>query len=416
VLVTAGTRSVFVWDLAGGNLRETLGGHGGNIHGLAYSPDGKYLASAALDGVVILRDARTNELLGQRHLDIGKLGAMVWKPDSSGLVAGGDKLIALCEVGELLGTEHARKKDRGDPLSLAGHGTRVLGLAYSPDGRALCSWDRSEMRMWDLSGGAGQAREKPGFQSMSYGSRDARPWSPDGQRLALALATQAHIQDARTGEVLRRVRAGRCFFTYLSFTPAGRLFLAIRRDRAGEGWFRLELRDAEGNAVLFSRRLETDNHSTDVTHAAVAGPNDRHVYFAVKKNGVFRWTPLPDEVVPLFNQDTVITGLAVSPDERLAVTLGGNTAFVWNLPDGKKKLTLKHPLAASGMAILPEGRLLTACHDGLVRLWDLSGGSELFSLDLGMGKIFSFAVSPDHMTFAAGVEKKCRIVLMDVPE
>jgi WD40 repeat protein len=79
-------------------------------------------------------------------------------------------------------------------------------------------------------------------------------------------------------------------------------------------------------------------------------------------------------------------------------------------------LILKHPLAVNGAAFLPEGRLLTACSDGLVRLWDLSGGSELFSLDLGMGRIYSLAVAPDHMTFAAGVEKKCRIALMDVPE
>ena len=77
---------------------------------------------------------------------------------------------------------------------------------------------------------------------------------------------------------------------------------------------------------------------------------------------------------------------------------------------------LKHPLACSGSAFLPDGRLLTACYDGLVRVWDSSGGSEIQALDLGMGKIYSFAVSPDHMTFAAGVEKDRRIVLMDVPE
>jgi hypothetical protein len=33
-----------------------------------------------------------------------------------------------------------------------------------------------------------------------------------------------------------------------------------------------------------------------------------------------------------------------------------------------------------------------------------------------MGKIYSFAISPDHMTFAAGFEKKNRIGLMDVPD
>jgi hypothetical protein len=80
---------------------------------------------------------------------------------------------------------------------------------------------------------------------------------------------------------------------------------------------------------------------------------------------------------------------------------------------------LKHPLTCSGAAFLPGGRVITACYDGIVRVWDEAGG-ETMALDLEMGKIYSLAVAPDHMTFAAGVEKKeggtSRVVLMDVPE
>jgi WD40 repeat protein len=126
---------------------------------LAYSPDGKYLASAGLDGVVILRDARTNEVVGQRHLDLGKLGALTWRADSSGMILGGEKLIAVCELGELLVKEKPRP--RGEPLSLAGHSYKVEGLSYSRDRRTLVSWTRHhDWRFWDLSGGAGQAKER----------------------------------------------------------------------------------------------------------------------------------------------------------------------------------------------------------------------------------------------------------------
>jgi hypothetical protein len=44
------------------------------------------------------------------------------------------------------------------------------------------------------------------------------------------------------------------------------------------------------------------------------------------------------------------------------------------------------------------------------------GGKELYTFDLGMGKVYCLGTSPDYMTFAAGVEKKSRIVVMDVPE
>src|SRR5262249_11367748 len=106
----------------------------------------------------------------------------------------------------------------------------------------------------------------------------------------------------------------------------------------------------------------------------------------------------------------------IDAHDRICVTVSGTTAILWGLPDGKKLLELKHPLQVSGAAFAQEGRLLTSCYDGVVRVWDTAGGSELFALDPGLGKIYSLAVSPDHMTFAAGCHKKSRIVLMDVPD
>ncbi len=243
-LAVAGHKSVFVWGLPRGGLLHVLTGHGGVVAGLAYSPDGKYLASSAADGVVFLRDAQTHEVLGQRHLGLGGLGPLVWQPDSSGLVVGGEKLIALCEVGELLGTAQARKKEKGEPLSLAGHESRALGLAYSPDGQALCRWARDGVRIWDFSQGAGQACAKAAFVLKGHSAYEALTWSPDGRRLAASFRRGVHVYDAETGEVLHEIEAGTGPRRYLAFTPAGRLFLAlIDRTSARAS---LQLRDAEG--------------------------------------------------------------------------------------------------------------------------------------------------------------------------
>jgi WD40 repeat protein len=228
------------------------------------------------------------------------------------------------------------------------------------------------------------------------------------------MTSRGPIHDAQTGKRLRKIGRKNRYAHHLVFTPAGHLLLASS-DASAAGSFVVELLDADGKKTLFSRRIDPGRGADHVAHSSVPGEG-RNVYFAVKCDGVYRWTPQTDELVRLFVQDTDVTHFAVADDERLAVTAGGNTAYVWTLPDGKKKLTLKHPLTCSGAAFLPGGRLLTACYDGLVRIWDASGGSEILALDLGMGKIYSFAASPDHMTFAAGVEKSSRIVLMDVPE
>ena len=64
--------AITIWDAATGEeLKRLLGGYPTRMLGLAYSPDGKYLASIAADGVVFLRDSQTHEVAGQRYLDIG---------------------------------------------------------------------------------------------------------------------------------------------------------------------------------------------------------------------------------------------------------------------------------------------------------------------------------------------------------
>ncbi len=82
--VTAG-RSVLLWAIPAATLTHTLTAHEGPVSALAYSPDGRYLASAGADGVVALHDAQSHDPAGRRHLDVGKLGPLVWRPDSSGL-------------------------------------------------------------------------------------------------------------------------------------------------------------------------------------------------------------------------------------------------------------------------------------------------------------------------------------------
>jgi WD40 repeat protein len=410
-LAAATEDGVCVRDLTRGDRLETLSGHGGSVGGVGYSPDGKYLASAGGDGIARLYDAATNDLLGRRHLEIGKLGALAWLPDSSGLAAGGEKLIAVCDVAELLGTEHARPKRRGEPLSLAGHQDRVEGMRYSPDGRALVSWDRRGLRLWDLSGGAGQARPASPFAAKSC-SVSAASWAPEGRRLAYCFGYLGYVIDARSGAVLYEPPAEQ-YGTRLSFTPSGRLFRVVRTGEAKLPG-RLELLDAEDRTPLHSQPIRDDPHH--LLAACFPCPDDRHLYFAVRRQGVCRWSPQTGEYVRLFTQLAVINHLAVSEDGQRFLTAAGLTATVRHLSDVGRLVEMKHPLLCSGAALLPGGRVLTGCYDGVVRVWDADSGGELFAFDLGMGRVYCLAVSPDFMTFAAGVEKGNRVVLMDVPE
>jgi WD40 repeat protein len=406
-LAACAGKSVVVWDARQESM-ATFTDHSANVTTIAYSPDGKYLASADKDGIVLLRDATSNQIVGQLQLEVGAIGALAWRPDSAGFAAGGEKYVALCDVAELLAQPAAKAKPRGEPLSLVGHTTHVDVLAYSPDGKTLASAERHEVRLWDLSGGAGQARPKGAFVPGGYPSVTALSWSPDSRRLVLCSPTQVH--DGATGAMLHSPEGG-----HLACLPSGRLFLIAALEELLSG-VRVCLLDETGKSELASATVTVPQRKEDYHYHTGAGPDGRNCYFSYSQHVVVRWDTVAGATDPLFTQDTRVEGLRVSADERLLVTWGGNRAMVWSLTSGKKHLDLKHPLQASGAVFLPNGRLLTSCYDGLVRIWDLSGGTELQALDLEMGKIYSLAVSPGHMTFAAGVQKKWRIVLMDVPE
>jgi WD40 repeat protein len=405
-LAVAAGGTVVVWKLPSGKRLQAMTGHlGGGITAMAFSPDGKYLATIARDGTILLRDGRTFENLGQRHLEIGALQALVWRPDSSGLIVGGQKRIALCGVEDVLGFQETKTKSRGEPLSLAGHKHTIRGLSWSPDGQVLCSWSVAEVRLWDISQGAGQARLKRELGNW-WNCPDQVSWSPDGRRLASLRHYKWQILDVETSEVVREIEVGDN--VGMVFTPAGRLFVASRK--------LLQILGSEGKEVLFSRPFGEGRFYPDLKQARIIGPDDRHVYFPATRNKVYRWAAATGELILLFESSADIGDLSITPDEQLAAAAAGKTVHLHSLPDGKKQFELKHPMLVSGATFVPGGRVLTACNDGVVRLWDASGGRELLSLELAMGKIHTFAVSPDQMIFAAGVQKRTSIVLMDVPE
>jgi WD40 repeat protein len=92
------TSTLYLWDVAGNHERAKLAGHQREITGLAFSPDGRLLASASLDGTVRFWDVALGKERAAFAWQIGKLFSVVFAPDGMRAAAGGKSDIVVWDV------------------------------------------------------------------------------------------------------------------------------------------------------------------------------------------------------------------------------------------------------------------------------------------------------------------------------
>ncbi len=258
-------RSIKVWDVVTGAPLGTLRGHEGAINALAYSPEGKWLASASDDGSVRLWDGFSG---GQRAVlqgSNGSLFAVAFSPDAKLLAAAGrDRTIFVWDVAS--GKRVA---------ALEGHKGDVFALAFAPDGKTLVSGGADKtLRFWNrqtLEESSSLGGYKDAILSIAY--------SPDGRLIASGDAGQTlRVWDARS---LTQARApasvGRSLLS-LSFSP-------------DSNW--LAAGNADGTIALFERneRLPTyilSGHQ-DYVQAVAFSPDGRVLASGSRDRSVRLW-------------------------------------------------------------------------------------------------------------------------------
>lgn len=136
-----GDHAVYLIDPIEGRIVKSLAGHPSPIRCVAFSPDGKQLATSCYDEKIRLFDVATGAV---RHL-VGHFQSVVdlsWSPDGRSLVSGSwDRTARIWNVA----TSQTR--------SVLPHPRSALAVAWSPDGRTIAtgSSDKS-VRLWETDG------------------------------------------------------------------------------------------------------------------------------------------------------------------------------------------------------------------------------------------------------------------------
>jgi WD40 repeat protein len=221
---SSGDGMVKVWDVATG--REVWGksGHAGiTIRSVAYSPDGKLLATGSFDKTIKLWDAKTGSELKTLHGHTQSVRIIAFSRDGKWLASTG-------EEGTVIVWNVARAKA---VHVLKGHSATVRTVAFSPDGNLLASGSSDEtIRIWDRKTGTMKKTltgHKASVRSVAF--------SPDGGTLAsCGLDNTVRLWDVESGR--QRVTLGRHSLSVKSlvYSPDGRFIASGGNDRVVNLW------------------------------------------------------------------------------------------------------------------------------------------------------------------------------------
>ncbi|CZR68414.1 related to WD40-repeat protein (notchless protein) [Phialocephala subalpina] len=166
--------TVRLWDVVAGAALQTLEGHSGVVYLVAFSPDGKLIASVSGqviyrpgDNTVRLWDAVTGAALQTLEHYSAFVGSVAFSPDGKLVISGSD--YGTIQLWDIVAGVALR--------TLRGYSGRIYSVAFSPNGKQVVSgFEDGTVQLWDVATGAV-------LQTLEHysGSVSSLTFSPDGK-------------------------------------------------------------------------------------------------------------------------------------------------------------------------------------------------------------------------------------------
>ena len=338
------------------------------VNSVAFSPDGKQLASSGVDGTVILMDW-SGKLLEKFKGHKGQVKSISFSPDGKQIATATGFKYGEKNVPVLLWDLSGKQLKKFE-----GHKGQVRSVSFSPDGKMLASAGKDgTVRLWDA-----ETQQSKGSFDAKQGELHSISFSPDSKQIA-------------TGGENGSIR----------------------------------LWDSSGKAV---EAQLLGSHIESVISVSFS-PDGKQLATAGQDNTVRLWDRETGRELTKFTAHTQsVMSVSFSPDSKQLATAGQDgTVRLWNLEsqkpffeikDEKKKKTLWSVSVSNDRSLLA-----TAGDDQIVRLWKLGNQIEsdqpqepFQTFNAKVGVVFSISFSPNDKNLLATAGTNSKICLWKVTE
>lgn len=374
IIATGGQDKIIRLWKSDGTLLFKLKGHKTTVYKVKFSPDGKMIASCSLDGIIKLW--KTDGTLIKA---ITAHKAVVWDiafhPSRPILASGsGDQTIKLWKFdGTLIKTIQA-------------HQAAVWGLAFSPDGKMLVSSSSDNMaKLWQLDG----------TLLKIFKGHKAPVWnvdfSPDSSKIVSASDDSTlKLWDIK-GNLLKTFVGHNAGVLRVAFSPDGRQIVSGSADKNVKLW-RLDgtlITSLKGHiAAVYGVAFSSDGK------LLTSASTDKTVKI---------WKPEEALSKTFTGHSSTVWRASFSPNGKIVASAGGDSKIkLWTREGVLLKTLAGHKAAVMAVTFSPDGQMFASSSaDGIVKFWNIDG-KLLRTISAHNGLIHALAFSQNGEIIASG--------------